>query len=502
MKLLGDLLVGAKALTTEQREKALQHQKAQKGGRFGTALMEIGVLPEELLLRALSVQRQVPPASALDLSEIRPDILRLVPAKLAARLHAIPFRRIGRDLLLAMRDPSDLPAVDEVSFLTGLPIKPHVALEFRLQLALAKHYNLDPGERNQRIAKKLDQAREAAQAPAPPPAPTPESRVAPRTMSGAFVRPPAPPPVLPAPPAPPVHAPRSDVTLSGVFAIGGGDPWGMESEDHAQAAPTLHTETFGASASAPAPAAVAPPVPRAPAPAPPGPAPAPVVAAKVESPRELDDDDVRKLRGEVIPEEPEPTAVLSAVLSEEAPLAEASEVESAGEEVLIAEEAPPETPESFDLIQRLSAAESRDDVADAVLTAATASLKRAAFFIAQADRVIGWAARPEPPDGLRSFSLPYAEPSMFASLRNTEGFYVGPCPDLPANRKIMAALGQTDRVHVAVIPISLKGKSVLFFVGEPQDPASAPSVPELKRLATMTATAFEILLLKNRLRQL
>ena len=210
---------------------------------------------------------------------------------------------------------------------------------------------------------------------------------------------------------------------------------------------------------------------------------------------------VALVRGEAIPETPEPVAVLSA-LSPEAPPVEPSEVEPAGDEVVVDEELPPETPESFDLIQRLTAAESRDDVAEAVLIAASASLKRAALFIAQSDRVIGWAAYPEPPQGLRSFSIPYAEPSMFATLRNTEGFYLGPCPDLPGNRKIMAALGETERVHIAVIPISLKGKSVLFFVGDIENPASAPSVPELKRLATMTATAFEILLLKNRLRQL
>jgi hypothetical protein len=505
MKLLGDLLVGAKALTNEQREKALHHQKAQKGGRLGTALMEMGALPEDLLLRALSVQRQVPPASAVDLAEIRPDILRLVPAKLAARLHAIPFRRIGRDLLLAMRDPSDLPAVDEVSFLTGLPIKPHVALEFRLQLALAKHYNLDPGERNQRIARKIDQAREAPQQPVAPPPPAPaaapapaRSRTGPRTPSGSLVVTQDAPTAAP---APPVIASRAQRTTSDVYPMGGGDPWGMEADEPAHGAPTLLTETFESRPPVPAAKAVAPsPVvdrerPEAPVSHVPSPAP------RFEAIHEIDDDDVRRLRGEVIPEEPEPRAILSALSPDTSPI-DATDVETAGDEVVATQEIPPETPESFDLIQRLSTAESRDDVAEAVLTAAAASLKRAALFIAQAERVIGWAAHPEPPEGLRSFSITYAEPSFFATLRNTEGFYVGPCPDLPGNRKIMAALGELDRVHVVVIPVSLKGKSVLFFVGEPENPASAPSIPELKRLATMTATAFEILVLKNRLRQL
>jgi len=156
----------------------------------------------------------------------------------------------------------------------------------------------------------------------------------------------------------------------------------------------------------------------------------------------------------------------------------------------------------IDIASRLAGAESRDEIADAVLAGASAFVKRAALFIAQADRVLGWAAFPEPPEELRSFSLPFTEPSLFASLRNTDGFYVGPCPDSPGNRKILDAMGSSGSRLVVMVPITLKGKSVLFLFGEADPGAPPPPVPALKRLAAMTAISLEIVLLKNKLRNL
>ena len=169
-----------------------------------------------------------------------------------------------------------------------------------------------------------------------------------------------------------------------------------------------------------------------------------------------------------------------------------------GEEVapLVEHEAP------ADLVASLAKADSRDEIAAAVLGEAGRLLRRAALFIAQADRVIGWAAVPEPPEGLRSFSVAFSEPSLFASLRNTDGFYVGPCPDLPGNRRILEALGASFPTVVAAVPVTLKGKSVLFLLGEARPDEPPPKAMELKRLGALTAVALEILLLKNRLRSL
>jgi hypothetical protein len=179
-----------------------------------------------------------------------------------------------------------------------------------------------------------------------------------------------------------------------------------------------------------------------------------------------------------------------------------SSAASAEEQAVEAEPEPPAGPDASDLVGRLSHADSRDEIAEAVLDAALQHVRRAALFIAQKDRVLGWAARPEPPEGLRSFSLPFTEPSVFASLRNTEGFYVGPCPELSGNMKTLAAIGAKGPSMILVVPVTLKGKSVLFIFGEAAGDGPVPAVPPMKRLASMTATALEIVLMKNRLRNL
>lgn len=420
---IGEILVGGKAISAELRDRALAQQTRVKG-RFCTNLLELGGVREDLLLRALAVQHGVATCSAADLSDIRPDILRLVPAKLASNLSVVPFRRMGRNLSLAMRDPKDLPALDEVSFLTGLAISPFVALDVRILGALAKHYGISVDARHLELASALDGGGGMI-AVTPPKTPKPFVR-----SSSSSLRPlpseapsPATPPAAPVAPTPP------------------------------------------------------PPTPSA-VPDPPAPAARPAPPSEIE----LGELEERSLRAatEPAPGVSEPTNAVG------------------GEEIapLVEEEAP------ADLVQSLSRAESRDEIAAAVLREAGRLLKRAALFIAQADRVIGWAAVPEPPEGLRSFSIAFTEPSLFASLRNTEGFYVGPCPDLPGNRRVLEALGASWPAVVAAVPVSMKSKSVLFLLGEVRPGEAPPKAMGLKRLGALTAIALEILLLRNKLRSL
>ncbi|MFN7987623.1 MAG: hypothetical protein U0529_09135 [Thermoanaerobaculia bacterium] len=428
---IGDILFGGKAVTAEMRDRALDQQVKQRG-RLCTNLLELGGVREDLLLRALAVQHGVATCSAADLVEIRPDILRLVPAKLAASLFVVPFQRLGRNLSLAMRDPRDLPAIDEVSFLTGLAISPFVALDVRVRGALAKHYGVALESRYADLAARLD-AGGGVVAVAPPKTPKP------------FVRSSSP----------------------GMRPVSGEHP-----------GPALRSVVAEAAVpeAAPVPPPAPPPSPDvAEPPAPPRPAPTPLHI-------ELEEEEQKNLRSGVIapPAPQEPTSAVG------------------GEEVapIVEHEAP------ADLVASLAKADSRDEIAAAVLGEAGRLLRRAALFIAQADRVIGWAAVPEPPEGLRSFSVTFSEPSLFASLRNTDGFYVGPCPDLPGNRRILEALGASFPTVVAAVPVTLKGKSVLFLLGEARPDEPPPKAMELKRLGALTAVALEILLLKNRLRSL
>ncbi len=425
---IGEILVGGKAVSPELRDRALAQQSRLKG-RFCTNLLELGGVREDLLLRALAVQHGVATCRGADLVDIRPDILRLVPGKLAASLFVVPFKRLGRNLSLAMRDPKDLPALDEVSFLTGLAITPFVALDFRIQLALGKHYFVAVDLRHSDLAARVESGGGMV-AVEPPKTPKPFVR-----SSSATLR----------PLAPDASPPPARATAEAV----------------------------------PAPAE---PVRPAPVESPPNPPPSPRPAVVPPTEIELGEHEERSLRAAAGPAAT-PDAPTNAV---------------GGEEVApIVDEAAP-----ADLVASLSRADSRDEIAAAVLAEAARLLRRAALFIAQADRVIGWAAVPEPPAGLRSFSIGFTEPSLFASLRNTDGFYVGPCPDLPGNRRVLEALGGAFPAVVAAVPVTLKGKSVLFLLGEARPGEPTPKAMELKRLGALTAVALEILLLKNRLRSL
>ena len=370
---IGEILVGGKAISAELRDRALA-QQVRLRGRFCTNLLELGGVREDLLLRALAVQHGVATCPATDLDEIRPDILRLVPGKLAANLFVVPFQRLGRNLSLAMRDPKDLPALDEISFLTGLAISPFVALDVRIQIALAKHYGI--ARRRPLLGPRREDRRRRrhGRRPAAEDADGPSS---------------APPPPAPA------GLPRCPAA-------------GARSRRRARRrrpASPGRVETSRRSRRrrprAPPRSAVAPP----------------------------DRDRARRARGAkpapppTLP--PRPPAPTSAV---------------GGEEVapLVDEEAP------ADLVASLSRAESRDDIAAAVLReAVTAPAARPPSSSRSPTASSAGPRFPSRPRGSAPSPIAFSEPSLFASLRNTDGFYVGPCPDLPGNRRILEALGAT-----------------------------------------------------------
>src|SRR5512136_1409270 len=160
MPRLGDLLFESRLITEEQRHRAVLRQSRLRG-RFGTALLEEDA-SEDVIAHGLAVQNRVPPATPEFLQSIRSDVLRLVPGRVAQRLRAVPFRKEGRVLSVAMRDPGDLPALDELAALTGFRIAPHAALEVRIYALLYRFYAADVEPRYLTAAAFL---REVAPAP-------------------------------------------------------------------------------------------------------------------------------------------------------------------------------------------------------------------------------------------------------------------------------------------------------------------------------------------------
>jgi len=136
---IGEMLLKAGLITEKDLEEALKRQK-ETGKRLGSTLVEMGVIDEKTLVKFLAKQLGVPPVDLSTLKTIPEDVLSLVPPETAYRYQVLPLARKGNVLFLAMVDPTNIIAIDEIRFSTGLEISPAIALESALNEALRKFY--------------------------------------------------------------------------------------------------------------------------------------------------------------------------------------------------------------------------------------------------------------------------------------------------------------------------------------------------------------------------
>ncbi len=141
---LGELLVRENLITLQQLQKA-QEQQRKGGGRLGFNLTKLGYIEESELTSFLSKQYGVP---SINLSEfeIDPDVIKLVPQEVAEKHQVIPVNRAGASLIVAMADPSNIFAIDDLKFLTGYNIEVVVASDGAIREAIGKYYGNDKGE--------------------------------------------------------------------------------------------------------------------------------------------------------------------------------------------------------------------------------------------------------------------------------------------------------------------------------------------------------------------
>jgi hypothetical protein len=151
---LGELLLNEKLISPEQLDEALKSQ-ALFGIKLGSSLVELGFITDEQLCRFLSRKLGVPAASPRAMSSITPEVLALVPEDLAAKYRVVPIRADGKKLALAMVDPTDFKAIDEVAFVTGSVIFPHIVPDVRITSALAKYYQIRGDYRYLKIKGEL-----------------------------------------------------------------------------------------------------------------------------------------------------------------------------------------------------------------------------------------------------------------------------------------------------------------------------------------------------------
>lgn len=139
--MLGEYLIKKNLLSSAQLEEALQAQVIF-GGKLGTVLIEMGLLTEEALADLLSQQLAIPCAKPGELQNIPAEVIAIISPELANKHKVLPVAVNGRKLTLAMAEPRNLKAIDEISFRTGYIVRPILALEVRLIFALERYYDI------------------------------------------------------------------------------------------------------------------------------------------------------------------------------------------------------------------------------------------------------------------------------------------------------------------------------------------------------------------------
>ena len=136
---LGEILVRENLISPQHLRQALDYQR-EHGGRLGFNLVKLGLVSDDTITAILSRQYGIPSVN-LDLFDIDDSVLRLIPQEVAQKYSVLPLSRVGATLTLAMVDPTNVFAMDDIKFMTGLNVEPVVVAEASVQQAIAKYYS-------------------------------------------------------------------------------------------------------------------------------------------------------------------------------------------------------------------------------------------------------------------------------------------------------------------------------------------------------------------------
>jgi type IV pilus assembly protein PilB len=137
---IGELLLKEKRITPAQLQEALNYQKTT-GGKLGYNLVKLGFVKDEEITALLSKQYGVPSIN-LTQFEIDAGIIKLIPTETAHKYQIVPLSRAGATLTIAMTDPTNVFAMDDIKFMTGYNVEPVVASETAVLEAITRYYPL------------------------------------------------------------------------------------------------------------------------------------------------------------------------------------------------------------------------------------------------------------------------------------------------------------------------------------------------------------------------
>src|SRR3989442_4083716 len=135
---LGEILVRENLISPQNLREALDYQREQ-GGRLEYNLVKLGLVSDDMITAVLSRQYGIPSVNS-ELFQIEELVLQLIPQEVAQKYSVLPLSRVGASLTLAMVDPTNVFAMDDIKFMTGLNVEPVVVAEASIQQAIAKYY--------------------------------------------------------------------------------------------------------------------------------------------------------------------------------------------------------------------------------------------------------------------------------------------------------------------------------------------------------------------------
>jgi type IV pilus assembly protein PilB len=158
---LGEMLIKAGLLTPQKLQEALEYQKTN-GGKLGLNLVKLGFVKEEDITRVLSQQYGVP---AINLSKVEIDdaVVKLIPSEVAQKYLIMPVSRTGATLTIAMVDPTNVFAMDDIKFMTGYNVEPVVASEVAIKEAIDRYYGSIHALELKKVMDDLAQEEQAEQ---------------------------------------------------------------------------------------------------------------------------------------------------------------------------------------------------------------------------------------------------------------------------------------------------------------------------------------------------
>lgn len=458
---LGELLVQEGVITPHQLEEALKYQVIF-GGKLGTNLIELDFVKEDDIAKMLSRMLRVPLVSGEQLQNIPDNVVKLIPRDIAEQHQVVPLSLDNRKLTLVMANPSDLKAIDEIAFRTGLIIRPAVAAEVRLILALEKYYHIPREIRYVQVSKKVESdlqgeiesgsARHDAKAGSARPSPAPDKKAEEKKKKEAEQ----------AQARKKAEAAAEEKTRVDAKAKADAEAEAKrqaEAKKKQTAEPEENREKTKPEA--------------------PDSKPASASQKPARTIRFEDDED----------DEPAAEAPEEVVELPEADIVEegAEEIEAYGIE---------------EVFKHLADPADREDIADSLITHLGHQVDRAALFQIRGQAVQGWKlfVDDKPKTDFGMFQVTLDHPSILKTVIDTASYYIGPIPKTsPDNMRLIESMGGNPPASALLMPVIVMGRVVTVIYIDDKKADLPQKLLDIQKMAAKMAMSFEILILKNKI---